>query len=1066
MLRISRSGIRSLASSDINYSRGLQLYKGNNVKSASYSKANNQYKMIVKDVFDYVVTITGSSDGEFEFSCNCPTHLREKGACKHSVAALLFLLKYQEKSMVKAPQSIDEKRAFSVLEYFSNQEENILPIEVFHIDPIVTVPAMLKEGNPLPSLSIRVGNSRYYKVQSIKRFILDYKEHQNIILGKEFRYIYNESEFDHTSQELIDFLLEIYDIQCMTENQNSAKLFQKSQLFLTHHLLMKLLKIINKNPFQLVLYGRVFENTRFFKSNPNIRYDLDVIDDAIVLDYRDRDAVIPLADNGDLIYYNGAVFAPNYRFRKNYIPFFNNLGKNKPALIFRDDNKQRFLEEVLPKLHDSMDIEIPEELKDRYLYFDLESSIYFDKYKNGIKAELHFKYGDYEFNCFESPKSDFYILIRQKEKEDDIMHKLEMLGFEAHSSFYFLKQDSAIYEFLSNSHAELSAVSNIFYSEDFKKLRLRSAGRMKLGMSVKTGSDLLELNVEYEDVPKEELRELFRSIKVKKKYYRLRDGSFIDLTDPNLVKVSEVFDDLNISTKDISGEVISLKNSQAFYLENAFRDFDCNIDKNDDFIELIEGITNDNTKEYGIPEDIEADLRGYQKVGFNWLRMLAKNHLGGILADDMGLGKTLQAITYMCSLKSADTHFLIVCPSSVSYNWLDELENFCPTLTAVVVTGTPPERQAIISEYKNYDILITSYPLIRRDIMYYRNIMFHTVFLDEAQFIKNAASLSAQSVKLLNAAHRFALTGTPIENSLSELWSIFDFLMPGFLLSHSKFVVKYEKPIIKEDKAAYEALNIRIKPFIMRRMKKDVLKELPSKIEEKMVTEMTDEQRKIYLSYLENVKGELFDEINESGIERLHIKVLAALTRLRQICCHPATFMDNYSGGSGKLNLLLEVIQNALANEHRILVFSQFTTMLSIIAKELDAIGVGYFILEGATPVEQRLDYVKRFNGGENSIFLISLKTGGTGLNLTGADTVIHYDPWWNPAVEDQATDRAYRIGQTNNVYVLKLLTKTSIEEKIYKLQHKKKELSDSVIGAGEVFLSHLSKEELLDIFR
>ncbi len=252
----------------------------------------------------------------------------------------------------------------------------------------------------------------------------------------------------------------------------------------------------------------------------------------------------------------------------------------------------------------------------------------------------------------------------------------------------------------------------------------------------------------------------------------------------------------------------------------------------------------------------------------------------------------------------------------------------------------------------------------------------------------------------------------------------------------------------------------------MRRMKKDVLKELPRKIEEKMVTEMTDEQRKIYLSYLENVKGELFDEINESGIERLHIKVLAALTRLRQICCHPATFMDNYSGGSGKLNLLLEVIQNALANEHRILVFSQFTTMLSIIAKELDAIGVGYFILEGATPVEQRLDYVKRFNGGENSIFLISLKTGGTGLNLTGADTVIHYDPWWNPAVEDQATDRAYRIGQTNNVYVLKLLTKTSIEEKIYKLQHKKKELSDSVIGAGEVFLSHLSKEELLDIFR
>lgn len=1066
MLKLSRFGIRTLASGDVAYSRGLELFKSGSVRSASFSKNTNQYIVSVKDNFDYQVTITANEDGSFEHNCNCPMHLREKGACIHTVAALLFLLRYQEQQQSKTPRSPEEKRAYSVLEYFNNMEERTLPVEVYRLDLVITIPEIIKENSEnLPSLSIRVGNTRYYKVQSIKRFISDYVAHNDIVLGKEFHYSFGESEFDRTSQEIIDFIREIYEIQGMVDGQYSTRIFQKSQLMLTHHLLMKLFKVIGKNQFELNLYGRTFEKTRFFNENPNIRYDLDPMEDAIVLDYRDSDAVIPLSENGDLIFYNGAVFAPNSKFRRNYIPFFNNLGRGKPALIFRGDARQRFLEEVLPRLHDSMDIDIPEELQDRYLFYDLESKLYFDKYKSGIKAELHFKYGEYEFNCFEDPKSDFYILMRQKEKEEEIMQKVEDLGFEAHSSFYYLKQDTAIYEFLSASHAELSDYCEVYYSEDFKKLKLHSAGRMKLGMSVKEGSDLLELNVEYGDVPREELRELFRSIKVRKKYYRLHDGTFIDLSDPNLVKMAEVMEDLNISHKDLTGETITLKNSQAFYLEESFKNVDCDIEKNDGFIKLIENISSCDALELEKPDAVKADLRAYQLTGFRWLCMLADSNLGGILADDMGLGKTLQAITYMVARKKEGTHYLIVCPSSVCFNWLDELENFCPSLSAAVVSGAPETRTATIKNYENTDILITSYPLIRRDIMHYRGITFDTVFLDEAQFIKNAASLSAQSVKLLNGVHRFALTGTPIENSLSELWSIFDFLMPGFLHSHTKFVNKYEKPILKEEKAAYEALNTRIRPFIMRRMKKDVLKELPSKLEEKMVTEMNPEQRKIYLSYLENVRGELFGEIERQGVEKVQMKVLAALTRLRQICCHPSTFLENYEGGSGKLNLLLEVVENAIANDHRILIFSQFTSMLSIIAKEFDERGFSYFVLEGSTPVQERLESIKRFNGGERQIYLISLKAGGTGLNLTGADTVIHYDPWWNPAVEDQATDRAYRIGQTNNVYVLRLLTKGTIEEKIYKLQHKKKELSDSVIGAREVFLSHLTKEELIDIF-
>jgi len=383
----------------------------------------------------------------------------------------------------------------------------------------------------------------------------------------------------------------------------------------------------------------------------------------------------------------------------------------------------------------------------------------------------------------------------------------------------------------------------------------------------------------------------------------------------------------------------------------------------------------------------------------------------------------------------------------------------------LVVSGSPPERQEMIEQCEQYDVLITSYPLIRRDISLYQKIEFHTVFIDEAQFIKNETSLNAKSVKLLNAKHRFALTGTPIENSLSELWSIFDFIMAGYLNSHNRFVESYEKPILKEDMEALSDLHQHISPFILRRMKKDVLTELPDKYETKMLTELSEGQKLVYQSYLENIRSELDSEIKENGVERNQIRILAALTRLRQICCHPSTFIENYQGGSGKLDLLMEIIPDAIANEHRVLVFSQFTSMLRIIEGELKDLDIPYFYLEGSTHTKDRNEYVKRFNNGEGKVFLISLKAGGTGLNLTGADTVIHYDPWWNPAVEDQATDRAYRIGQLNKVHVMKLITKGTIEEKIYKLQRKKKELSDSVISAKEVFINTLTKEELEELF-
>ena len=380
--------------------------------------------------------------------------------------------------------------------------------------------------------------------------------------------------------------------------------------------------------------------------------------------------------------------------------------------------------------------------------------------------------------------------------------------------------------------------------------------------------------------------------------------------------------------------------------------------------------------------------------------------------------------------------------------------------------GNKEDRRKLIDGISECDVVITSYPLIRRDIELYEQYSFRYCILDEAQHIKNGASRNARSVKLINAETRFALTGTPIENNLYELWSIFDFVLPGYLYSYNRFDEKYVRTDAGEDTSDSLAdLNRQIRPFVLRRLKKDVLNELPEKIENTMTAELTDEQRKIYLAYLSDIRGEIKQEIEASGFEKSRIKILAALTRLRQLCCHPSLFVENYHGGSGKLQMLEEIMQESIEGGHRILLFSQFTAMLQLVRKRLDELGIPYLYLDGATPVSERGFLVNSFNEGAGKIFLISLKAGGTGLNLTGADTVIHYDPWWNPAVEDQATDRSYRIGQKKSVYVIKLVTRGTIEEKILALQEKKRSLIDAVIQPGETLLSKMSPEEIQALF-
>ena len=469
-----------------------------------------------------------------------------------------------------------------------------------------------------------------------------------------------------------------------------------------------------------------------------------------------------------------------------------------------------------------------------------------------------------------------------------------------------------------------------------------------------------------------------------------------------------------------------------------------------------------------LPKSTVATLREYQTKGYSWLWFLYKYGLNGILADDMGLGKTLQTLTLWQKAKEKDGKepTLVICPTSVVFNWENEIEKFAPNLKFLTLSGV--DRKNNFKNIPKFDVVITSYALIRRDIDQLKKYDFRYIILDESQNIKNSQSQTSKAVKILKAKHKLALSGTPIENRLEELWSVFDFLMPGFLFDAPEFNNRYVYPIVeKEDKQVERRLKSQIFPFILRRMKRDVAKDLPDKIEAVAYCELTPEQKDLYLQVLDSTKEELFKSIETVGLEKSRMSIFSALLRLRQICCHPRLYDKEGMLGineSGKFEHLQSMLEEIISEGHRILLFSQFVGMLDIIKVWLENKGIKHEYLSGSTKDRQAV--VERFNTDPTiPIFLVSLKAGGTGLNLTGADYVIHYDPWWNPAVEDQATDRAYRIGQTKKVFVYRLITKGTVEEKIQRLKSKKRSLVDSVISVDRNIAKTLTFQDIKDIF-
>ena len=560
--------------------------------------------------------------------------------------------------------------------------------------------------------------------------------------------------------------------------------------------------------------------------------------------------------------------------------------------------------------------------------------------------------------------------------------------------------------------------------------------------------------------------EIYDTIQSGEKYARIRSLGFVEYPAQNIYSMMRSFNSFDVYRNPDNR--FTVKTYRAGLI-NELKNLNVELILSDRFKTFWEQMSTFSTSEdLTLPTGINAEFREYQMKGFGWLWFMYKYGLNGILADDMGLGKTLQALTVLQKAKEEDGPMptLVIAPTTVVFNWESEIQKFAPTLSCLKLQGG--ERKQFFKKIPEYDVVITSYALLRRDIAKLKDINFRYVILDESQNIKNATSQTAQAVKQLNSQHKLALSGTPIENKLEELWSVFDFLMPGFLFSMADFNSRYVNPIMeRQDKIVEKRLKLQIYPFILRRMKRDVAKDLPDKVENIAYCELTDEQRDFYLQVLDSTKEELFKSIEQNGLEKSRLSIFSALLRMRQICCHPRLYdKDNVKNviSSGKFEKLKAMLEEIIAEKHRILLFSQFVDMLDIVKAWLDKSGIKYEYLTGKT--KDRQGAVERFNNDPTiPIFLISLKAGGTGLNLTGADYVIHYDPWWNPAVEDQATDRAYRIGQTKKVFVYRLITKNTVEEKIQKLKTVKRNLVDSVISVDRNITKSLTMDDIREIF-
>ena len=910
---------------------------------------------------------------------------------------------------------------------------------------------------------IGIRNKKMYVIKDINTFLVSMFNNIPIKYGKDFTFNINKQKFTYEDNRLIKF---ICSLKRFSDNNSGIrrqdKIIDGKLLTIPSIMVKEFLSIIKKN--------RVFLGDGFFYRI----LECDVIEDDIPISFAlksSSEGIIlevpdimpqPLSDSLDVFLFGTSLYIPSIEQCERLEPYLKIFNKTK-RIAFDKKYEDTILRKLIPNIQKvSRDLILSNNIRKKIISGPVTFRFYFDKDKNNVSLQYKVSYEGHEFNFFDEYKEK--VIYRDTYKENEVFNLLKNLGFEElNEKMYLLKDDDEIFKFFRCEIEKLQKYGEVFYSERF--MGIRSIKKSDFKGQVRKGKfDYFELKFKIKNINEEEISKILRNFRDNIKYYKLENGEYLDLGQEALKEALLLLDSLIIDDEN-EKDIAIIPISKGAYVEDYIESKGFRYIKTcDEMKELKDKLSSTKDKIFQLPHGLQAKLRNYQKEGYNWFRTLDYLGFGGILGDEMGLGKTLQTITFLLSKPNCKT--LIVAPTSLTYNWFNEFKKFAPSLKILVCNGSPEERKNNIINYKNHDVIITTYNLLRRDLEHY-TMSFDYCIIDEAQNIKNSNSLNAKSVKKIKSRVRFALTGTPIENSLMELWSIFDFIMPGYLYDEKRFTTRYFRRL-EEGPEILDEINKMVKPFILRRLKKNVIKELPEKIEKTLYIPLNDEQKIVYETYAEYAKDLIQKKVKDDEFKKSKIEILSYITKLRQICLDPSITMENYNGGSGKIDALIELVHQSIEGKHKVLVFSQFTSILKNISKVLKENNISYSYLDGSISSSDRMKMVNEFNDGNKNIFLISLKAGGTGLNLTSADIVIHFDPWWNPAVEDQATDRAHRIGQKNAVEVIKFISNDTIEEKILELQNSKRELIDKVLSndlSSDAFLNRLNDNEILELF-
>lgn len=895
-------------------------------------------------------------------------------------------------------------------------------------------------------ISLKIGDRKWYTVSSLTDFFERLARQSYAQYGMSLAFTHSISRFDEDSQDLIKFLKNcFYEGKTLVSNPSVMEippLYMDEFYELLGRLPQRYRNIQMKDKRQLLdirvkseedFILLTFRNWSLLKSGIRGRHHL----------YRMQD---------DTLY--------RYRFDEQgkCLELIDSLSEQQ--LYVRNEEFPDFYKYVLSEIRDYANMYGI--AKYVYTLEPIGLELYGDIDELGrVYFQLDVLYEDERIPGFQNNQE--YLPLKQEIVENFIRQYADIIQPEEHCALFHDVSETLL-EFMRDGLPFLSGYCEIFVSDVLKNMNKKHVVNLQAGL--RFAGNLLEIDLHSRDIQKEELLDVLRAYRRKKHFYRLKNGKLLNLKSDQLEELDTMMQEFHIEEAQLQQNCIQLPGYRLFMLDAFTKDSDhIAFHKEEVLQHVLDSFGSINAQDIEIPQRYRELLRDYQKDGFRWLKLMHRYGFGGILADDMGLGKTLQVIAFLESERQQGRTSIVVVPSSVLYNWEDEVRKFASDLEVCCITGSQAKREELIRSSMDMDLLITSYDYLKRDIAYYENRTFFYKIMDEAQYIKNQRTMNATSTKRLKSHHALALTGTPIENSLAELWSIFDFLMPGYLFDYRFFSHHFEKEIVMEKhKEKQEQLKKMVQPFILRRVKKDVLQELPEKTETTLSIAFDEAEETMYMANLAQVNKELQQELDLVKTNRF--QVLGMLMRLRQLCCDPRLVYDEVTQPSSKLKACMELVSSLVDNNKSVLLFSNFTSMLDLIQVELQHLHIPYFRMDGSTGKEDRRELVQKFQDKERKVFLISLKSGGTGINLTAAEAVIHYDPWWNVSAENQASDRAYRIGQNSSVQVYKLIMRNTVEERIQHLQQMKKELADIFVEENEANIMKMDKEQILELLK